>query len=145
EPCGCGGRGHVEAYAGRAGIERIARRRHAEGEATALVELAGDGRMRSSVIAAAVADGDAMAVELVDRAADVVGQAVASVALVVDVALVAVGGGLAERFGAPFLRRIEAAVAATLPWPSPLRVVPTVLGDVAGALGATLLFDEERS
>lgn len=142
EPCGCGGRGHVEAYAGRAGIERIARRRHAAGEPTRLVELAGEGRMKSSVVATALAEGDAIAHELVETGALVVGRAVAQVALVVDIALVAIGGGLAERLGASFLSAVDEAARAALPWPSDLRVVATALGDAAGAVGAALLFDD---
>lgn len=140
EPCGCGGLGHVESYAGRAGIERIARRRHAGGEPTALVELAGEGRMKSSVIAAAVDQGDAMATHLVAEAARVVGIAIASVSLVVDVDTVAVGGGLAERLGEPFRAAIARSCAAALPWPTAPEVVPTRLGDDAGAVGAALLF-----
>ena len=141
DPCGCGGRGHVESYAGRAGIERIARRRHEGGEPTALVELAGEGRMKSSVIAAALAQGDAMAEDLVADAARVVGLAVASVSLVVDVGTVAIGGGLAERLAEPFLSAIDASCRAALPWPAATpRVVPTELGDDAGAIGAALLF-----
>ena len=143
ETCGCGGRGHVEAYAGRAGIERIARRRHAGGEATLLVDLAGEGRMKSSVVAEALAAGDPMAAELVAEAAAVVGRAIAEVVLVVDVALVAVGGGLAERLAEPFLVGIRDAASEALPWESDLRIVATRLGDAAGAVGAALLFDDE--
>lgn len=142
EECGCGGRGHVESYAGRAGMERIARRRHAAGEPTALVELAGDGRMRSSVWEQAVDAGDPMAVELVAAASHHVGTAVAQVALVADVALVAIGGGLAERLGSAFLAAVEQRAHESLPWPSALRVVPTLLGDPVGAIGAALLVAE---
>jgi glucokinase len=144
EPCGCGGTGHVEAYAGRAGIERIARRRHAAGEATALVELAGDGRMKSSVVAAALAEGDAMAIGLVADAARAVGQAIASVSLIVDIGTVAIGGGLAERLGEPFLTSIGDACRDALPWAATPEIVPTRLGDDAGAVGAALLFDLDR-
>lgn len=141
EPCGCGGLGHVESYAGRAGIERIARRRHEAGEPTALVELAGEGRMKSSVVAGALDKGDVMAGELVADAARIVGVAVASVVLVVDVGTVAIGGGLAERLGEPFLTSVEESCRRALPWDSAVPdIVPTRLGDDAGALGAALLF-----
>jgi glucokinase len=143
EPCGCGGTGHVESYAGRAGIERIARRRHDSGEHTALVELAGDGRMKSSVIAGALAAGDAMTAELLADAARFVGLAVASVVLAVDVGTVAVGGGLAERLGESFLDAITDSCREAVPWPSAVpSIVPTQLGDEAGALGAALLFEQ---
>lgn len=144
EVCGCGGRGHVEAYAGRAGLERIARRRHAGGEPTALVDLAGKGRMKSSIVAAALAQGDALAEALVSDAADAVGLAIASVSLIVDVGTVAVGGGLAERLGESFLLSIGDACRDALPWADVPDIVPTRLGDDAGAIGAALLFDAGR-
>src|SRR6266550_1590552 len=66
--CGCGGRGHLEAYAGRAALEREARERHAAGTPTALVELAGDARMTSRVWASALDASDVVAIELLDEA-----------------------------------------------------------------------------
>ncbi|MGH8998997.1 MAG: ROK family protein, partial [Acidimicrobiia bacterium] len=52
--CGCGGRGHLEAYAGRAAMERRARDLDAKGRDNALVELAPSRRMTSSVFAKAL-------------------------------------------------------------------------------------------
>ena len=45
--CGCGGRGHLEAYAGRAAMERRARDFERKGRDTVLVELAPARRMTS--------------------------------------------------------------------------------------------------
>jgi glucokinase len=105
--------------------------------------LAGDGRMKSSIVQAALEQGDPMAVALVADAARVVGLAVASVVIVVDVGTVAVGGGLAERLGSPFLDAIAESCRDALPWPSAApSIVPTRLGDDAGALGAALLFEQ---
>ncbi|MCU1376605.1 MAG: hypothetical protein JWO68_3891 [Actinomycetia bacterium] len=138
--CGCGLAGHVEAYAGRASIEREARRRHADGEATLLVELAGDGHMKSSVVAKALAAGDAMAAELLDEAVRALGAAIASAVTLLDLPLVVIGGGLPERLGPAFVGRIEEAVRSRLFLPSsPVRVVPAELGDLGGAIGAALL------
>jgi glucokinase len=138
--CGCGLAGHVEAYAGRASIEREARRRHAEGEATALVDLAGDGRMKSSVVAKALAAGDPMAIELLDEAVRALGAGIASAVTLLDLPLVVVGGGLADKLGSGFVGRIEEAVRSRLFLASsPVRVVPAELGDLGGAIGAALL------
>ncbi len=137
--CGCGGSGHLEAYAGRAAMELVARERHAHGQPTALVDLAGDGRMKSGTFAKALAAGDEVATELLDDAVAALGIALASVATVVDLEGVALGGGVADKLGAGFVGRAEQAVRFRLFGPSPLRVVPAQLGDAAGALGAALL------
>jgi glucokinase len=138
--CGCGRAGHVEAYAGRASIEREARRRHAEGEPTALVALAGDGTMGPSVLAEALEAGDTMAAELLDEAVRALGAGIASAVTLLDLPLVVIGGGLAEELGAPFVRRLEDAVRSRLFLPSsPVRVVAAELGELGGAIGAALL------
>ena len=141
--CGCGRLGHLEAYAGRSGIEREARARHAGGRSTALVDLAGSGRMKSSVIAKALAAGDEVALELLDRAVAALGAALASAVAFVDIDLVVMGGGLADRLGAGFVGRVEQATRERLFVPTgPVRVVPAGLGERAGAVGAALLVAE---
>jgi predicted NBD/HSP70 family sugar kinase len=54
---------------------------------------------------------------------------------------VVVGGGLADRLGPAFVGRVEQAVRSQLfaGGGSPVRVVPSLLGDRAGAVGAALL------
>ncbi len=138
--CGCGGRGHLEAYAGRAGMERRARELESNGTDTVLVELAKAKRMTSSVWAKAMAAGDQVAIDLVDEAVGALGRAVAAVIMTLDLELVVVGGGLADRLGAAFVGRVEQAVRSELfAGGSKVRVVPAELGDRAGAVGAALL------
>ena len=140
--CTCGMVGHLEAIAGRAAMEAEARRRHAAGTPTLMVELAGDKRMKSSVFAKALDAGDAMVTELLDEAVVALGTVIASAATLVDLDRVVVGGGLAEKLGPSFVGRIEQAVRSRLFVPtSPLRVLPAALGDLAGALGAARLSD----
>lgn len=137
--CGCGGRGHVEAYAGRAGMERRARALEAAGQDTMLTELAKAKRMTSSVWAKALAAGDRVAADLIDEGVAALGQAIAGAVVLLDLELVVVGGGLADRLGPTFVGRIEQAVRSGLFAGAPVRVVPAELGDRAGALGAALL------
>lgn len=138
--CGCGLAGHLEAYAGRAAMEREARRRHDAGEHTALVELAGDSRMKSNTFQKALARSDAVAVALLDEAVAALGVGLASVVACLDLDLVVVGGGVPDKLGPAFVVRIEEALRAELFVPSsPVRVVPAQLGDRAGAVGAALL------
>ena len=137
--CGCGGHGHLEAYAGRAGMERRARELDAGGRDTVLVELAKAKRMTSSVWAKALAQGDQVAIDLIDEGVKALGYAIAAVVTVLDLGLVVIGGGLADRLGAAFVGRVEQAVRSELFAGTPVRVVPAELGDRAGALGAALL------
>ncbi|MEA3075789.1 MAG: glucokinase [Actinomycetota bacterium] len=138
--CGCGGRGHLEAYAGRAGMEKRARDLEAKGNDTVLVDLAKAKRMTSSVWAKALAAGDQVAIDLIDAAVAALGRAIAGVITTLDLELVVVGGGLADRLGPAFVGRIEQAARSELfPGGSPVRVVPAALGDRSGAIGAALL------
>lgn len=138
-PCACGGRGHVEAYAGRAGMEAEARRRHEAGEETALVDIAGDDRMKSSVFAKALAKGDRIAEELMDEAVTAVGTAIAAAVMLVDVDLVVMGGGVADKLGPELVARVGAESSGLLGEALAVPVLPAALGDDAGVVGAALL------
>lgn len=142
--CACGLIGHVEAYAGRAAMEAEARRCHAQGEATALVDLAGDERMKSSVFAKALATGDRVATRLLDEAVEAVAAGIAAAVMVLDLEMVVVGGGVADKLGPALVARIDDAVRARLFPGSRLRVVPGALGDDAGVIGAAHLADGGR-
>jgi glucokinase len=138
--CGCGGLGHLEAYAGRRCLEDEARRTHAAGRETALVRIAGDARMKSSVFSKALAARDELATELLAEAVEALGAALASAVALVDLELIVLGGGLAAKLGDPFADAVRDAVQRRLFVPTlPLRVVPAALGDLGGAMGAALL------
>jgi glucokinase len=139
--CGCGQFGHIEAYAGRGSLEAEARRRAEEGAQTALVELAGDERMKSSVFAKALDRGDQLTGELIDDAVVALGAGLASAVNLVDVGLIVIGGGLGDKLGPAFVGRVEEAVRSRLWAGSTVRVVPSELGDDAGVVGAAALFD----
>jgi glucokinase len=144
--CGCGGRGHLEAYAGRAAMERRARDLEQKGRDTILVDLAPGRRMTSGVFVKALAAGDAVAIELIDDAVGALGVAIASAVSVLDIALVVVGGGLADRLGPSFVGRVEEACRADVfPRNPDLRIVPAALGDRGGSMGAALMAAERIS
>ena len=141
--CGCGGRGHLEAYAGRASMQQKAERLVAAGERTVLLDLMakhGRGRMTSGVIERALAQGDAMAERLIAGAVWALGLALSSAQSLLDVEAMVIGGGLAERFGQPFVDRIAAEMGTTLfHADDPPVVVRAALGDLSGAMGAAVL------
>lgn len=140
--CGCGKRGHLEAYAGRRSIELEARRRVKRGEKTDLfriMERKGRDRMTSGVIAAALEKGDRMAVDLIDDAVWALGIALSNAQNLLDLEAIIVGGGLGDRLGAPFVARVSDAILPRLHVPEkPPAVLPTELGDLSGAVGAAV-------
>jgi glucokinase len=137
--CPCGGRGHLEAYIGRRAMEARARELHAGGRATALVDLAGDGRMKSKVFAKAYDAGDEVAVELLDEGLAMLGVAVANVCVTVDVSAIVIGGGLGERLAPRAVACVSASLDALRFAGTAPAVVAASLGDHAGALGAAAL------
>lgn len=147
--CGCGGRGHLEAYAGRASMQAKAERLVAEGQHTVLFDLMaqhGKDRMTSGIIDRALKHGDAMTERLMGQAVWALGIALASAQDLLDVEAVIVGGGLAERFGQPFVDRIAAEMQRSLfATHDPPTMEPAGLGDLSGAMGAAVLADTARA
>ncbi len=107
--CGCGGKGHMEAYAGRAGLEAEARRRHAAGDENELVRLAGEGRIKSSFIEKAIKANDPVTLELIDEAVEALAISIGSMATLLDLPMVVLGGGVVDRLGQDFLDRIHSS------------------------------------
>jgi glucokinase len=141
--CGCGRRGCMEAYAGRAAMEARARRRHDRGEKTMLFKLMkerGRTRLTSGVWARALDKGDPMARNLLDRAVRALGAGVASTQNVLDVEAIVIGGGLGIRLGQPYVDRIrEAMMPHLFNDERPPAIELAALGDLGGAVGASLL------
>lgn len=125
EPCTCGQRGCVEAYASARNIRRRYR------EAGGTIDGATD------EIVAAV-DTDPVAAAVWADAVDALAAGVAMLAAVLDPAVVVVGGGLGES-GERLLAPLRTAVDARLGWrPSP-RIEQSLAGAGAGLAGAALL------
>ena len=123
--CPCGRRGCVEAYAGRKAMELRA-------------------RLTSSIWERALRHDDALAIELLDRAVEALGAGIASAVNLIDVEAVVVGGGLGVRLGEPYLERIRKRMSKHLfvaDNPPPVELV--ALGDLGGAIGASLLFTDK--
>jgi glucokinase len=133
----------MEAYAGRAAMERRARRLHKRGAKTELFKLMeerGRERLTSGVWARALERGDALAASLVDDAVLALGAGVASAVNLLDVEAVVIGGGLGIRFGEPMAARIAEAMQPHLfVADHPPAVQVAALGDLGGAIGAALL------
>ncbi len=73
-------------------------------------------------------------------AIETLGIGVASAVNLIDVELVVIGGGLAEKLGQPLADRIEQAAEPWMLRPNPgLSWVPAALGDDSGVVGAASL------
>ena len=141
--CPCGRRGCVEAYAGRRAMELRARKLVERGESTILFDLMkkkGVERLTSGIWAKALAKKDPMATRLIDRAVVSLAAGLASSVNLLDVEAIVIGGGLGSRLGEPFAARIAQAMQPHLFRPDvPPQVRVAALGDLAGAIGASLL------
>jgi glucokinase len=142
--CTCGRRGCMEAYAGRASMEAYVRHLHEDkGRKTDLFKLAEEHdrpRLTSGIWARALERGDKLAIQTIDRAIDALGAGVASVINVLDVGGVVFGGGLGIRLGHSYVKRISEAMQPHLFHDAhPPHVHVAALGDLGGAIGASLL------
>ncbi len=144
--CGCGRRGCVEAYAGRAALEGAAVTAAQAGRPTAMLEIQerlGKRRMTSAVWATALEEGDALARRLFGDAIDALGCGLSAVINLLDLDTVVLGGGLAEKLGEDFVEAVaEATRPRVLTGADERRFLLAELGDDAGAIGAAALARE---
>jgi glucokinase len=140
--CGCGGRGHLEAYASRSAVTRVLLAELERGRPSKLRDLLkeGDSAIRSKMIARCIDDDDELVIETVTEAADYLGAGLGSLATFYNPQCIVLGGGLIE--AAPLvlerasLRAREAALPAAT---RSLTIVKCGLGDDSGIIGASWL------
>jgi glucokinase len=142
--CPCGRKGCMEAYAGRSAMEAEARRQHEEGHKTDLFHLMekhDKPRLTSGIWERALDHGDHLAEKLIERAIEAIGTGVASAVNLIDPQAVIIGGGLGIRFGERLMDPLMDEMSKHLfldQKPPAVRVA--TLGDLGGAVGASLLF-----
>jgi glucokinase len=84
---------------------------------------------------------DKLVVEVVDAAADLVGQSIGSIVTLLSLPRVVLGGGLTEALGPPFVERVE-RVVREVAFPDACKkvdVVESTLEDAAGVFGAAMI------
>jgi len=142
--CPCGRRGCMEAYAGRSAMEAEARRLHEEGHKTDLFKLMekhDKPRLTSGIWERAIDANDHLAEDLIHRAIEALGTGIASSVNLLDPEAVIIGGGLGVRFGDRYMEPLTKEMGKHLfldEKPPAVRVA--ALGDLGGAIGASLLF-----
>ncbi len=148
--CGCGGRGHLEAYASRTAITASLMGDLKRGRQSVLRELAPDlataamwpesGAVRSGALKAAIARGDALVTETVTEAGRYLGIGLASVINLLNPGRIVLGGGVIESVDLLYDVAVEYAGREALAAPErAVTFTRAELGDHAGVIGAALV------
>jgi len=149
--CGCGGRGHLEAYASRTAITRNLLGEMHRGRPSALRQIlppealldatsASSLAIRSKQIARAVEAQDELVLSVLNEAAHYLGLGLASVINFYNPRRIILGGGLIDAVDLFFHRASQIARQESLSVPAAsIEIVKAALGDYSGIVGAALL------
>jgi glucokinase len=146
--CGCGGHGHLEAYASRTAVVRtiLAAMRH--GRQTTLSRLVTDPNpddpahapIRSKALLQAVNDDDGLVIEMLDDAARYLAAGLASIINFHNPPLIILGGGMVDAIDHFFDRAAGLIYEEALRVPAGgVKIVKAGLGDYSGIVGAAVL------
>ncbi|MGW2341837.1 ROK family protein [Streptomyces sp. NPDC001661] len=124
--CGCGQRGCLERYASASAVT------------LAWQEASGEEKATAADCAKAVDAGDPRAARVWQDAVDALADGLVLALTLLDPRTLIIGGGLAEA-GETLFTPLRAAVAERVTFQALPTIVPAVLGDSAGCLGAGLL------
>lgn len=149
--CGCGGRGHLEAYSSRTAITRTLLGELKRGRNSILTELlaeegtipdpnaASSIAIRSKIIAKAIEANDELVKHVVREAAEILGLGLASVINFYNPERVILGGGLMEAVDYLFDITTREAKFEALRLPAThVEITRTGLGDFSGLTGAAM-------
>ncbi len=142
-PCGCGRRGCWERYASGSGLGRIARDAALAGQADRVRELAGGDPddVRGEHVVRAATEGDRNAAAILEEFAWWLALGLGNLANILDPELIVIGGGLVgagEVLFAPLRTAFAEHLLAPAKRPA-IEIVPAVLGERGGAIGAATL------
>lgn len=149
--CGCGGRGHLEAYSSRTAITRVLLGELHRGKPSTLREIlppealpeaatATSVAIRSKQIARAVEAKDELVLSVLNEAAHFLGLGLASVVNFYNPRRVILGGGLIDAVDVFFEAAARIAKREALSVPAAqIDIVKAALGDYSGIVGAALL------
>jgi glucokinase len=136
--CGCGQKGHLEAYSSGTGIARYIKEQLAAGRASSLQAKENPSAKDASE---AAAQGDALAIEALQRAGHYMGIGLATYLHIFNPSIVVLGGGV-SRTGPIFYDALHAALKSHVMSPAYLQdlvITQAALGDDAGLMGALAL------
>jgi glucokinase len=136
--CGCGHRGHIEAFASGPAIARYVAEQMKAGKDSSLRDTP---RPNAVQVAEAARDGDPLAIEAFERAGYYLGIAVANYLAIFDPSIVIFGGGASQAGDLLFLPFHESLKKNVFHphYLDDLIITKAALGDDAGLLGALAL------
>jgi glucokinase len=146
--CGCGGRGHLEAYASRTAITQAIIGELKRGRSSVLSKLVpdlhddapGGTALRSGILAKAVDDGDDLCIDAIRDAAYYLGLGLASAINLLNPPLIILGGGVIESVSMLFELAAKRARQEALATPgNAVDIVRAKLGDNSGVVGAAII------
>jgi len=142
-PCGCGRRGCWERYASGSGLGRIARDAANAGQADRITALAGGDPegVRGEHVVLAASQGDPQAAAILTEFAWWLALGLGNLANILDPEVIVIGGGLV-RAGDALFRPVQEAFGRQLEGADvrpAVPIVPALLGDRGGAIGAAVL------
>ncbi len=104
--CGCGQRGCLEAFSSKSGMSAYIRQQVSRGRESLLAPEVENGVFRSKKLKKALAAGDAVAQEAVDRSCHYLAVAAGTLINIFSPDLVLFGGGVIEALGDLYLRKV---------------------------------------
>lgn len=140
--CGCGERGHLEAYASRTAIVAALRAKVESGAETSLRDILLDPnqRVRSKPLSQAVDAGDPTTVEAIKEAGRYLGLGLTTLINLWNPERIVLGGGVIDRIDLLFNVAVEIARQSSLRVASEaVDIVRAELGDNSGLVGAALI------
>jgi glucokinase len=145
--CGCGGRGHLEAYASRTAITKLILGELRRGRTSIVTDLIKDldptheqAAIRSGVLKKAVQKKDKVVIEAITEAGQYLGLGLASMVNFVNPQRIILGGGVIESVDLLFKQaelwtRHESLTKAG----EDVEIVRSKLGDYSGVIGAAMI------
>jgi len=140
--CGCGQRGHLEAYASRSAIVSILREQVEAGAESSLRDLLLDPttRVTSRPLSQAVEEGDPLVVDGVRQAGVYLGLGLSSLINLWNPERIVLGGGVIDRVNLLFNVAAQTAEETSLKVAADVvDIVRAELGDNSGLVGAALI------
>jgi glucokinase len=137
--CGCGHRGHIEAFSSGTAIARYVVGQMAQGRASSLVSIP---QPSAHEVSQAADAGDPLAVEALERAGRYMGIAIANYLHIFNPSIVVLGGGVShsgDHFFTPLRQSLKENVFAPGYLVDDQTVTFAALGDDVGLLGALAL------
>lgn len=146
--CGCGGRGHLEAYASRTGMTRAMMGELRRGRKSVLTEMMPDldpadpavPPLKSGLIREALKQNDEMVQEIVEEGGTYLGYGLANVVNFLNPTRIILGGGVIESVD-PFFEAAETSTRkqALAHAGEVVQIERAGLGDFSGVVGAAVL------